>query len=146
MSKIKSLFAIAIFAVGTSLLHAQTIDELASMQRVKINDELLKAKGLPDSQQAAQLAAVAAQAASRPAMLPSPPRLPSMAVHALITVGSGITVAELTDGRNLILAIPGHRYGDFKIASVSPTGVSILPAACKGKCTGARLVPLGGVF
>ena len=148
MSKTKSHFNViaASFAVITLLIcagtaGAQTIDDLAAMQRAKINDELRKSKGLPDS---LQLAASIGQSEIK-APPPPPPRS-GLAVHSLYTMGSNKKVAELSDGLNLFLAAPGRQYGPFRIVNVNEEGITVAPAGCKKKCAPAKLIRVGGSF
>lgn len=148
MSKTKSpsltliaCVAAMVFSCGTAA--AQTIDELAAMQRTKLQEEIRKSKGLPDAE---QLAAVKSKSLERPA--PLPPARSGLTVHALYTKGNGAQLAELTDGTSLMMATPGRRFGPFRIVSVGEQGVTVTPAVCKSKkkCDPDKVVRVGGSF
>lgn len=133
--------AMAMALMGSAPLHAQTIEDLAKMQRAKINDEILKSKGLPDSQQLAAQASMPVVKA-----LPPPPAVSGLVVHALYSRGSSGRIAELSDGKNLMIAVPGTQYGPYRIVRVSELGVTVAPTRCAKKCAPERTIRLGGTF
>lgn len=122
-----------------SVVHAQTIAELAELQRSKLLSDLSKlktdsepVKPVIDPKDVAMRKAVAT--------------LSGVTVHSLYVKGSGSYVAELTDGRNLRIAIPGSVYGPNRIVAVRPTGVEVVSLNCKIDCTQTRIVPVGRSF
>jgi hypothetical protein len=135
---------VALVAMGSA--HAQvnpqvTIDDLAAMQRAKLKDAMLKSQGGP----------VVNVDGPKPVVLtpkppPPPPPTARLAVHAIVTSGRGVTVAELTDGRNIIQAVPGRTYGPFVVNAVTPAGVTVAEVKCSKKCAPERLVTVGGSF
>lgn len=125
-----------------------TISDLAAAQKIRLNDEILKARGLPtlSEKQSADIQTAAAAASAKSLGTRSVPvRQSSFSVHGIYTRGID-RVVELTDGRNLYVAKPGARYGSWTISTVNDLGVVIAKADCKKKCGRERQVVVGGSF
>ena len=134
-----------LMATGSGLTrpaHAQTLADLAQIQRQKIeaDSRLASHPGQPQSGPSipAPLAGAtpnAMQALPLPsALTPSVSRpraeLPSYSVTSLYTQG-GRWVAELTDGHRLLPAQVGMRVGGLRIEALEEAGVRVRPLACK---------------
>lgn len=134
-------FLMAIGSGLTSPAHAQTLADLAQIQRQKIeaDSRLTSNPGQTHgSSIPAPLAGAtpnAVQALPQPsALTPSVSRAraerPSYSVTSLYTQG-GRWVAELTDGHRLLPAQVGMRVGGLRIEALEEAGVRVRPLACK---------------
>lgn len=123
--------------VGTA--SAQTIGELAEAQRAKLRLELAMKNAPPavvppTEQRAVDIAPVVAE----------PPKL---RVHALYQRAGGYWVAEITNGSQLAMPIPGMVYGKYLLEAVDGQGLHLKRAASCARektCESKRLVGLGG--
>lgn len=125
-----------------------TISDLANAQRLKLKDDISKAQGLPTQQErvAAQTQSVVIANAKAVKPLPTPAYEVPISVHGIYTIKKGAFVVELTDGRNLLVARTGARFGNRLITDVTNAGVLVNRTDCKGKCDADRLVTVGGKF
>ena len=150
MSKTKSLKALlqlvalpAVLAAVVVGAQAQTIAEIAELQRAKLRAELNKPKADAEAARpVVNVQEVAAVAAARKIAA----TISGVSVHALYVRGSGGFVAELTDGRNLMVAIPGAVYGPNRVIAVRGSGVEVAQTTCKKDCASSRVIPVGGAF
>lgn len=145
MSKIK-LRLFASFTLQAALIstllgaaHAQSISEITELQRAKLLADLSKTK--TESEPVRPVVNP-----QEVAMRKAAATLSGVTVHSLYIKGSGSYVAELTDGRNLRLAIPGAVLGPNRIVAVRQSGVEVARLNCKKDCTQTRIVPVGGSF
>jgi hypothetical protein len=123
--------------VGTA--SAQTIGDLAEAQRAKLRLELAMKNAPPaDAQPKEQ------QAVSIAPVVPEPPKL---RVHALYQRAGGYWVAEITNGSQLAMPVPGMVYGKYLLEGVDGEGLHLKRVAkCGGEksCESKRVVRLGG--
>ena len=123
-----------------------TISDLANAQKLKLKDEILKAQGLPTQQERVAAKSQPAVVAKAVKPLPTPVYEAPISVHAIYTIKKGDFIVELTDGRNLLNAKTGARFGNRVITDVTNAGVLVNRTDCKGKCDADRLVTVGGKF
>jgi hypothetical protein len=122
--------------VGTA--SAQTIGELAEAQRAKLRLELAM-KNAPHvdaprtDQQAVKIVPVVAEPAK-------------LRVHSLYQRAGGYWVAEITNGSQLAMPLPGMVYGKFRLEAVDSQGLHLkrLDCARAKNCEAQRVVGLGG--
>ncbi|MCR6481015.1 hypothetical protein NU688_32995 [Variovorax sp. ZS18.2.2] len=134
---------------------AQTLGELAAVQRAKQQAELLKSqKDLADAQAAAtpkperleptKVEAEETKAATRRAALAARPKI---VLHALYA-RNGVWVAELASGQGLALALVGMQVYGNRISAIDQRGLVLFKpctaqdASEKSRC-GQRILVLG---
>jgi len=128
------------FTLVASTASAQTIGELAEAQRAKLRMELASKNAPPAD----------ATPAPQPVVKVSPVAIepPKLRVHSLYQ-RNGHWIAEITNGSQLAIPIPGMVYGKFVLEAVDGQGLHfnrVAKCARAKACESKRLVRLGGEF
>lgn len=121
------------FASAATGGHTQTLAQLADAQRAKLQQDIQSASN------------PARSSAARNPCAAKPVRVePVIVVHSVYSRDMHF-VAELTDGNQLVIAVPGMRFKGQQIDKIDVRGVHLKAVdGCKRACDKNRVVAVGG--
>ncbi|MDP9902406.1 hypothetical protein [Variovorax ginsengisoli] len=142
---------LVVCAVSGSSLMAQTIGQIAALQRAKQLAEL--EKGEKEAVEATKSAdALMAPIVSLPPTKPKPTAAPGIFLHAIYSK-EGMWIAEVSQGQMLSIVFPGMLINGYRASAINQQGVEVskLCATRNGspqadrEC-GKRVIHLGEAF